>query len=67
MTLEQQIAAAARELAMRERVYPRFVAAKRMTQDKADHEIAAMRAIVETLRALAAGAGAQSPKGPHHG
>jgi hypothetical protein len=46
----EQIACAERELALRRAAYPRFVANKRMTQDKADHEIAAMEAIVDTLK-----------------
>lgn len=49
--LAQQIRCAERELAMRQRVYPNWVAGGRLSQEKADHEIAAMRAIVETLRA----------------
>lgn len=50
--LVDQIAAAWREVKMRERVYPRWTATGKMTQAKADHEIAAMRAIYETLKAL---------------
>jgi hypothetical protein len=48
--LEQQIACVLREIAMRERVYPNWVRSGRMKQDKADHEIAAMRAVLETLK-----------------
>jgi hypothetical protein len=36
-----------RELAMRKRVYPRWVEQKKMTQAKADHEIAVMASIVD--------------------
>lgn len=50
--IEQQIACAKRELAMRKNVYPRLVGGKRMTQFKADDEIAAMAAIVKTLESL---------------
>lgn len=39
---------------MRERVYPNWIERKRMTQAKADHEIAAMRAVLETLEKIAA-------------
>lgn len=49
MTLEQQIAAVQREIGMRERVYPGWVAKKKMSQEKADHEIAAMKAVLDTL------------------
>lgn len=48
-TLDEQLQAARRELAMRQRVYPGWVGKKRMTQEKADHEIECMKAIVETL------------------
>jgi hypothetical protein len=47
----EQIACARRELNYRRRVYARFVKANRMSQKKADHEIAAMEAILETLEA----------------
>lgn len=43
------LACARRELALRRNVYPRWVGAKRMTQFKADDEIAAMDAIVRFL------------------
>lgn len=49
MTLDDQLAAARRELALRQRVYPGWVRGNRMSKEKADHEIAAMAAIVETL------------------
>jgi hypothetical protein len=52
MTLAQQLACATRELAMRQKVYPKWVADGRMAQDKATHEIAAMEAIVATLQKL---------------
>jgi hypothetical protein len=47
--IDTQIKAARRELAMRMRVYPRWIAMGKMKQDAADHEIAAMTAIVATL------------------
>lgn len=50
--LTDQIACVKREIAMRERVYPRWVAAGKMKQEKADAEIAAMRAVLATLNAL---------------
>lgn len=52
ITLADQLAAVRREIAMRERAYPRFVANGKLTQAKADHELAAMRAILETLNKL---------------
>jgi hypothetical protein len=49
----RQYEAAKRELALRRRNYPRWVAAGRLTQVDADMEIACMEAIVETLRQIA--------------
>jgi hypothetical protein len=42
-----------REAGKRRHVYPRLVAGDRMTQDKADHEIAMMVAAGEYFKALA--------------
>ena len=47
--LTVQLACAQRELALRHSAYPRWVAAGKMKQSKADEEIEAMRAIVKTL------------------
>ena len=44
-TIEQMLVCATRELLMRRRVYPRWVASGRMTQATADHEIAVMDGI----------------------
>ena len=41
---------------MRRKVYPRWVGQSKMTQAKADHEIAVMERVLETLRTLS-GAG----------
>lgn len=51
ISLELMIKCAERELAIRKSVYPGFVRAKRMTVFKAEDEIAAMKAIVEHLKA----------------
>ena len=48
---EDLLACAARELKMRRNAYPKWVAAGRMQQAKADHEIACMAAIVAMLQA----------------
>jgi hypothetical protein len=50
--LSEQIACVERELAMRQRVYPRQVAAGKMTEAKAQHEIRVMQSVLETLRDL---------------
>jgi len=50
--LSDQIACVKREIAMRERAYPRWVGGGKMTQQKADQELAAMKAVGETLAKL---------------
>jgi hypothetical protein len=50
VTLEQQVAAVAREIAMRRNVYPRWVAAGKMEQAEAEHQVAAMNAVIATLK-----------------
>jgi hypothetical protein len=50
--LSDQIKCAERELALRRRVYPNWVEAKRMSGKKAEAEIEAMSAIIDTLRSL---------------
>lgn len=50
ITIEDQIKAVEREISMRRRVYPRWVENKRMSQEKADKEIATMEAVLETLK-----------------
>ena len=49
--LPKQIACVEREIGFRERVYSRWVAAGKMKQEKADYEITAMRAVLQTLKA----------------
>lgn len=48
--LDEQIRCVAREINLRKRVYPRWVATGRMKQQEADHEIAAMQEVLVTLR-----------------
>lgn len=50
MTDHEKYECAKRELAMRRRVYPKWVDSGRMSQDKANHEIAAMTAILEDYK-----------------
>ena len=45
-TTAEKIACLKREVAMRERNYPRWVENKRMRQDQADREIRVMKAIL---------------------
>lgn len=52
--IDEQVAAAEREVRQRLYVYPRRVAAGRMTQAQADRETRAMEDIVETLKGIQA-------------
>ena len=52
ITLGMQIAAVEREIAMRRQVYPRQVGQGKMNQATADLQIAAMEAVLVTLRRL---------------
>lgn len=52
ISYQRQRICAEREVVQRRRVYPRLVEGGRMTQRKADDELATMAAIVETLKAL---------------
>ncbi len=61
VSLDRQREAVARELNMRVRVYPRWVADGRMTKAKADEEIACMQAVLKTLLDLQVGQPAQVP------
>lgn len=51
--LDEQIRCVKREIAMRERVYPRWVQDGKMGPAKADQELTSMRAVLETLTELA--------------
>jgi hypothetical protein len=48
--IQAQVRCAERELAKRHAVYPKFVQERKLSPAKADEEIAAMTAIVETLK-----------------
>lgn len=52
INLEQQIKCVRRELALRQNVYPKWVATGKKKKDDADHEIAAMQAVHDTLMAV---------------
>ena len=54
VTLETQLACIRREIRMRENVYPRWIETGKMTANKANAELAAMRAVLETLVELQA-------------
>lgn len=52
VAIEDQIECVRREIAMRENVYPKWIAQGRMTQQFADRELLRMRAVLATLEAL---------------
>ena len=52
ITLDEQIAEAQRELALREKCYSGWVKSGRLSMDEAYHQLAAMRAIIHTLQRL---------------
>jgi hypothetical protein len=52
ITLDQQVACARRELALRRNVYPKWIEARKMTAEKAQWEIDTMEAIVATLEKM---------------
>ena len=54
ITLDDQIRSVGREIGLRRSVYPRFVANKKLTQEKADYELACMEATYSTLKKLKA-------------
>lgn len=49
VTLAEEIADVKRELAMRERVYPRWISAGKLNQAKADRQLRVMRAVLKRL------------------
>ena len=54
ITIADQVRAVQRELAMRERLYPTWITMGKITQEKADHEIASMRAVLASVVGLSA-------------
>ena len=52
ITLEAQITEVKRELALRSRVYPRWVSCGKLKRERADSLLEAMQAVLETLEAL---------------
>jgi archaellum biogenesis protein FlaJ (TadC family) len=49
-SLDDMVRCVEREIRFRERVYPRFIERRKLSQQNADREIATMRAILEHLR-----------------
>ena len=49
--ISDQVAEVEREIALRRRVYPRWVSNGQLKQDRADRQIAVMEAVLKTLKA----------------
>lgn len=54
MTLDDQIKCVKREIAMRERVYPSFIARGKLKPHEAEWQLEAMKAVLKTLTDLQA-------------
>ena len=52
ITIEDEIAEVDREIRLRERVYPNWVSAGRLKQERADRQLELMRAVKQRLEAL---------------
>lgn len=50
--LPDQIDCVKREISMRERVYPKWVQARRLSQEQMDRELGRMRAVLDTLQRI---------------
>lgn len=50
ISIARQIQCVEREISMRQRVYPKQIACGRMAKETADNEIAAMKAVLATLK-----------------
>lgn len=53
-SIEQQLAEVRREISLRETVYPDWIRRGRLHADRADRQIALMRAVARTLEGIAA-------------
>lgn len=51
VSIDEQIACVARELAMRSNVYPRWVKQGKLSQENADKEMRRLTAVMATLKA----------------
>ncbi len=54
VSIDDQIACVEREIRMREQVYPRWIAQRKLTQPTADKQIAGMKAVLDTLQTVKA-------------
>lgn len=51
-TLSEMLSEVVREIGLRNFVYPRLIASRKLTQSKADRQIQVMEAVAEKLREL---------------
>ena len=49
ITIDDELAEVEREIALRKRVYPRWIDARRITREKADRHIALMQSVANRL------------------
>lgn len=49
-TLKEQMACVAREIALRERVYPKLIASGKLRPNEAEYQLATMHDVLDTLR-----------------
>jgi hypothetical protein len=66
ISVQEMIREVEREIMLRRRVYPGWVAAKRLSQDKADKQIAIMEAVSRELQNATATAAHRSANLPNH-
>ena len=55
MNISEQIREVKREIALRKRVYPRWVSAGKLSDQAAERQLEAMESVLETLAELAMG------------
>jgi hypothetical protein len=53
MTIQEQIAEVEREIGLREKLYPAWIASRGMNPSKAEHQLNCMKAVLATLESLA--------------
>lgn len=54
ITIDDEISCIAREIAMRKKVYPKWIETRRMTRDKANHEVLTMEKTLRRLKGIKA-------------
>lgn len=52
VTLQEQLEEVNREIEMRKRIYPKWIREQKITPERADSKMRAIKAVAETLRIL---------------